>query len=737
MATAPLDPAKPEPQVLDLPSAVMEIRQACDELGSEAHRSPFFFIGGAGISAPPVPLADSIIDHCREVARRYQRDGAPAAVQGLDAYSYWFSRAYPGARQRQQYLRTLIEGKPLSLASLRLAHLLSARRLTNLVVTSNFDDFVARALRLFGTEPAVCDHPRTVGRIDRERDDVQIVHVHGSYLFYDCANLRGEVTDRARADEDSSFTMVGLLDSLLWTRSPLVIGYSGWEGDVIMSALRRRLRGSNPLAQSLYWFCYRRADLDALPDWLKNSPDVRFVLPPAEAAVAGPATPQAAPRGTLGMLGGSATRANADPTAQPRPVPTQPAYAVFDQLNRAFDVGAPALFENPIESFAKSLQAALPGSDGGVGDPYSFKALIDSLNEAAREFRLARSRKPRGHIPELEPLRALMRESQYPQALRQLALIVPARFGQLGTAERSEVVAAAELIARALYGKQGNPFADTPAEQGAEQRDQDSLAQLPAQALVFDDKLDRSLGALPAGVAWLMASHSGHYGLEVKIRGKAHGAFSFHLADALRDPAADADRDGRISLLEAAVQAAQRMLSSGTRQLPAVAGDVERVALFDAARVPGAPRPQGMLRALLVGMDTFPWGGRLDGPPNDLEKLSKLLSLRERRRHAGAQVHQLRNAQATLGAVGREFKALCDASQPDDTLLFHYSGMGWRRDPEPASPEAAPAASSGQTIAMALHGFDEKTGAGVLTHALLLDALATSRAGRKIVILDF
>ena len=126
----------------------------------------------------------------------------------------------------------------------------------------------------------MCDHPRTVGRIDRDRDDIQIVHVHGSYLFYDCANLRAEVNGRARIDEKTSFTMVGLLDSLLWSRSPLVIGYSGWEGDVIMSALNRRLRGGNPLAQSIYWFCYRCSDRERLPPWLRDSNDVRLVLPP-------------------------------------------------------------------------------------------------------------------------------------------------------------------------------------------------------------------------------------------------------------------------------------------------------------------------------------------------------------------------------------------------------------------------------------------------------------------------
>jgi hypothetical protein len=105
------------------------------------------------------------------------------------------------------------------------------------VVTTNFDDFITRALRLFGEEPAVCDHPRTVGRIDPESNDIQLVHVHGSYLFYDCANLRGELSDRAQPDEETSLTMVGLLDGLLWSRSPLVVGRRGVPRPVVPARL--------------------------------------------------------------------------------------------------------------------------------------------------------------------------------------------------------------------------------------------------------------------------------------------------------------------------------------------------------------------------------------------------------------------------------------------------------------------------------------------------------------------
>src|SRR4051812_47851431 len=155
--------------VVELDIAAGEIKQACDELGAEGYNSPFFFIVGAGISYPPVPLAAAIIEHCQELAGKYKREAQPSVTAALDRYSTWFGRAYPSARQRQQYMRSLIERQPLSLASLRLGHLLSSRRLTNIVITTNFDDFIARALRLFGEEPAICDHPRTIGRIDRDR----------------------------------------------------------------------------------------------------------------------------------------------------------------------------------------------------------------------------------------------------------------------------------------------------------------------------------------------------------------------------------------------------------------------------------------------------------------------------------------------------------------------------------------------------------------------------------------
>ncbi|MCU0585575.1 MAG: caspase family protein [Desulfobacterales bacterium] len=693
----PTDAATSEPDshLLDLSPAVMEIRQACDELSESAHRSPFFFIVGAGISHPPVPLAASVIAHCREVATHYQRAIPPAAGQALDEYSHWFGLAYPGARQRQQYLRSLIEKKPLSLASLRLAHLLSSHKLTNLVVTTNFDDFIARALRLFGEEPAVCDHPRTVGRIDRERADIQILHVHGSYLFYDCANLRGEVTDRARPDEETSFTTVGLLDSLLWSRSPLVIGYSGWEGDVIMSALKRRLRGGNPLAQSAYWFCYRRADHARLPGWLRDSPDVRFVVPSERSAE----SVSAARAGVADRAGARGEERTPEPELQ--------AFTVFDQLNRAFDIGPPALFENPIESFAKSLEAALPGSDGTAGDPYAFKALVERLYLMSKEFGRV-TRTTSGLDADLERLRALMRESQYVDAVTLLAKIVPSRLAKLKEEDRREVLSACRLAGPAVFDKPRG---------GKRAKDL-------ANVMVFDPALDAALGELRSGMAWVTASRPGQYGYETRLEGKSYGAFTYHLVDSLRDSDADADGDGRISLLEAAVEAGRRILTADYLQTPAVGGDAAALALFGGGKRPARPSAEGTLHALLVGVGKHRQKSmELAGPVNDVSRISKLLGTRERRLLPKAQIRTLIDKQVTRTRFNRALANLCAAGRPEDTVLFYFSGHGSH-------------AMQGQKMFMVFWDYDGK-GGGVINHDELREALALTKAGNVIVLLDF
>ena len=67
---------------------------------------------------------------------------------------------------------------------------------------------------------------------------------------------------------------------ILSRRSPLVIGYGGWEGDVLMASLKRRLQ--SPLPYNLYWFCHSRKDTEFLPEWLRSNLQVYIVAPPQE-----------------------------------------------------------------------------------------------------------------------------------------------------------------------------------------------------------------------------------------------------------------------------------------------------------------------------------------------------------------------------------------------------------------------------------------------------------------------
>ncbi len=255
---------------LPVDEAVRHIANTCER--SKTYH-PFFFMVGAGVSCPPVPLAGQIIKHCKEEV------GTPleASKSSMQEYARWLERAYHSPQDRSRYFRELIEGRAIPHANLRLAHLLYSKRVSNLVVTTNFDDFISRALSTFGAPHAVCDHPATVGRIEPERDDLQILHVHGSYWFYDCRNLTAEIQDRAARSESTTADMAHCLDRLLSNRSPLIVGYSGWESDVFMTAFRRRL--ASGLRYNAYWFCYRAAEIDSLPPDVKEHQNVYFVTP--------------------------------------------------------------------------------------------------------------------------------------------------------------------------------------------------------------------------------------------------------------------------------------------------------------------------------------------------------------------------------------------------------------------------------------------------------------------------
>ncbi len=412
-------------QKIDLESATNHMQQACKDFRGEG--SPFFFLVGAGISHPPIPLASDILEQCRATAEKYDRKNPPLGKQPMEKYSHWFQLAYPQPIDRQKYLQDLIEKKAISAANLRLAHLMLKKKITNIVITTNFDDFLSRALTLFGERHIVCDHPNTVARIDPELKEIQIIHVHGTYWFYDCCNLQGEIEGRSLPLGHTTLTMAALLDRILSRHSPLVIGYSGWEGDVIMTALKRRLQ--NPLPYNLYWFCYRSDDIDSLPDWLKYHQQVFFVVPPEKEYSRQTVDELNKEEKSVKRLPEEAIREDVKSfSGKKDDNPTLPAQKVFDKIIQKFDLEAPELTIDPLGFYANYLsRCLLPESpEKGESDIYFISSVIDRLKKAKQEektYLQKQQQKERTINNKIEKLREAIRRSQYSEAIKQANLI--------------------------------------------------------------------------------------------------------------------------------------------------------------------------------------------------------------------------------------------------------------------------------------------------------------------------
>jgi SOS response regulatory protein OraA/RecX len=453
-------------QRITLDEASRRIKQAVDSARDGKRPSPFFFMVGAGISVPSVPLAAEIQRQCEEIARKHGHAMvAPVGSTPLDSYSFWLEQAFDDAIDRQRFFRNLIEGRQITEANLRLAHILLDGTISRIAVTTNFDDLLSRALDLFGKQHAVCDHPRTVTRIDLAADDVQVVHLHGSYWFYDFCNLKGEVADRSSPEATSVATMSAFLSQILLQRSPIVVGYSGWEDDVFMSRLRWRLKLEQPLPVNMYWFCHRSEDADELPDWVKNCANVRVVA-------------QSDPRSEeLAAVGESAQAAPLDG----RPAGLE-ARSVFDALISHFAFVNPALTTNPLGFFAEQLEAALPSSDDDGSDIYTIADVIRRVREAA-EADVARTAED-----PLERARQAQRGSRYGEAISHLSALDMARLtpSELGKAARLALQSSLGLLDDSEAEVTGYALAVAYSDAAASTDKRSALKELDiAKALVY------------------------------------------------------------------------------------------------------------------------------------------------------------------------------------------------------------------------------------------------------------
>src|SRR6185436_124071 len=108
-------------KTLNLQTAVAEIVGAIQRRKENESWRTFFFVIGAGISSPSIPLAWEIEQRCRaEIAKR-ELEMPPETGSAFERYQSCMERAFSQAAERQQFLHEEINGKPISAANFRLA----------------------------------------------------------------------------------------------------------------------------------------------------------------------------------------------------------------------------------------------------------------------------------------------------------------------------------------------------------------------------------------------------------------------------------------------------------------------------------------------------------------------------------------------------------------------------------------------------------------------------------------
>ncbi len=105
----------------------------------------------------------------------------------------------------------------------------------------------------------------------------QVIHLHGSYKFYNCKNTNAEIDASSSAQVFESVIVDDFFSSLMPERMPIVIGYAGWSQDIFMKHLAKVAKRQQ-LQRNAYWFCYSANAINGLPKEITEHPNIRFVI---------------------------------------------------------------------------------------------------------------------------------------------------------------------------------------------------------------------------------------------------------------------------------------------------------------------------------------------------------------------------------------------------------------------------------------------------------------------------
>lgn len=332
--------------VKHLEQAIRIIKTTMDNNRNDAH-FPYFFIVGAGISLPEIPSSNGIVEMCKkkvkeydpEVYEQYEKEVSVISNNPMMYYSKWVEYAYPNRIDRSNLFKQLNANSRISSANLMLAQILNSKNLCNTVFTTNFDNNLERALELMGTKEFFsAENAMDNLVINNHTKDIQIIHVHGTYNFYDCANLENEIS--GVASQSGVISSARVLSNFLTDQAPVIVGYSGWENDVIMRCLKERLTYRTPL--QYIWICHDEKSYEQLPEWLKTNECIDFIIPAADESKCGDNDKSS----VLWDKGNN--------------IKSIDATMFFRRLISEFKILPPMIFSNPYLYYSETIDALLP-----------------------------------------------------------------------------------------------------------------------------------------------------------------------------------------------------------------------------------------------------------------------------------------------------------------------------------------------------------------------------------------
>jgi NAD-dependent SIR2 family protein deacetylase len=241
---------------------------------------PVFLLGAGASVRSGVPLASQLVESiskfafCKDTARAtddptlvrsdwigwleqqdwYRQDTSPA-----DLYPTAVENLLQPKVHRKEFFQTILR-KALdpSVGYLRLVSLMAKRSLST-VLTTNFDDLIARSVKSTRAV-AHCEEiktPSDYAMFDTAPAVPQVIYLHGSVDHYSDKNL---VDETQRLDED----LVALLSPMLRDHPLVVVGYRGAEPSVMRHLLIQQAEICMKYRRGIYW-CFRKGN-DALAE---------------------------------------------------------------------------------------------------------------------------------------------------------------------------------------------------------------------------------------------------------------------------------------------------------------------------------------------------------------------------------------------------------------------------------------------------------------------------------------